>query len=40
MFHISGSRDIKEGKIVKPLPSPQKIREYVLEQLRGEKNCL
>lgn len=31
---------IRGGKIVKPLPSPQKIREYVLEQLRGDKNCL
>jgi len=30
---------IREGKIVRPLPSPQKIREYVLEQLKGERNC-
>jgi len=31
---------ISEGKIAKHLPSPQEIREYVLEQLKGERNCL
>ncbi|KKL63206.1 hypothetical protein LCGC14_2177390, partial [marine sediment metagenome] len=31
---------IKEGRIVTDLPSPQKIRKYVLEQLNQQNNEL